>query len=253
MRKLYFTVEGVTQTNRVKNIKQKEEAIHQPTGCKGGAKMHYKAEEEANSRNYVRLNSIVTLRCQNTVADERETVYETFKIMDNPEDERVYKSVSFNSKIGKALRGGIKNQNVSIQGYDSATIVEVVNDSAPHKVGKDSIVEIDLYKDYDCKDFIETKVLSCRDDNRDMLNNKEINSVVKIYYPRGKPEFAKIRGIVSCQEAQLIKGESMNRYLDDGEYLKALKAVSDIQEFIVDSGDITENTIGIFEKMVICS
>ncbi len=212
--------------------------------------MHYKAEQERNSRNFVRFNSIVTLRCQNTDVDEK--VYETFKIMDNPEDDRVYRCVNFNSKIGKALWGGIKGQKVSIEGYDSAIIVKVVNDSVCHKVGKDSIVEIELYKDYDCTEFVETRIIGCRDDIRDAINNKEISSVVKIYYPRRRPEYAKIIRIVSRQEAQLIKGESMSRYLDDGEYLKALQAVSDIQQFIVDSGDITENTIDIFEKMVIC-
>lgn len=171
--------------------------------------MRCRAEEETNSRNTVRLNSIVTLRCQNTDADDGETVYETFKLMDKPEDDRVYKGISFNSRIGKALRGGMKGQNVSIQGYDSAIIVKVVNESARHKVGKDSIIEIELYKDYECTDLVETKVIGCRDDIRDGLNNKEINSVVKLYRHRGRPEFAKIRRIVSCQEAQLIKGESI--------------------------------------------
>ena len=214
--------------------------------------MHYAAKEQKNSKNSVRLNSIVTLRCQKTVDDELETVYETFKIMDTPEDESIYTCVSFNSRIGKALQGGIKGQNVLIQGYDIATIVEVISDSARNKVGKDSIVVIELYKDYECTDLVETKVLGHLDDVRNRLNNKEINSIVKVYNPRGRAEFAKIKRIVSRSEAQLIKGESMNRYSDNGEYLKALKAISDVQEFIVDSGDITENTIGIFEKMVIC-
>gem|GEM_PF-1601797 len=214
--------------------------------------MRCRAEEETASRNPVRLNSIVTLRCQNTDADNGETVYETFKLMDKPEDSRLYKGISFNSRIGKALRGGIKDQTVLIEGYNSTTIVEVVNDYARHKVGRDSIVEVELYKDYECTDLVKIKVIGCRDDIRDGLNDKEINSVVKLYRHRGRPEFAKIRRIISCQEAQLIKGESMHRYLADGEYLKALKAVSDIQEFIVDSGDITEHTIGIFEKVVIC-
>jgi tetratricopeptide (TPR) repeat protein len=219
---------------------------------KGGYKMRCRAKEETTSRNTVRLNSIVTLRCKNTEADDGEAVYETFKLMDKPEDDCVYKGISLNSRIGKALRGGIKDQKVSIEGYDNATIVEVINDSTRHKVGEDCILEVELYKDYECTDRVETKVLGRRNDIRQQLNNKEINSVVKIYYARGRAEFAKIRGIVSCQEAQLIIGKSMNRYLDGGESRKALKAVSDIQEFIVDSEDITENTIDIFEKMVIC-
>lgn len=214
--------------------------------------MSYKAKEQFNLRNFVRLNSIVTIKCQNTLDDARETVYQTFKVMDNPVGEHVYKCVDLSSKIGKALLGKIKDQKVSMQGYDSATIVKIVNDSASHKIGKDSIVEIDLYRDSDCKDLIETKVLGCRDDNREMLNNKEINSVVKIYYPRSKPEFAKIKRVVSRREAQLTKGESMDCYLNNGEYLKALQAISGIQQFIVDSEDITENTIDIFEKIVIC-
>lgn len=214
--------------------------------------MIYKEEEQFDLENYVRLNSIVTIKCQNTIDDERETVYQTFKVMDNPVGEHVYECVDLSSRIGKALRGKIKDQQVSIQGYDTAKIVRVVNDSASHKVGKDSIVEIDLYKDYDCKDLIETKVLGHRDDNRDMFNNKEISSIVKIYYPGRRPEFAKIKRVVSRREAQLTKGESMNRYLNGGENFKALQAVNGIQQFIVDSEDITENTIDIFEKMVFC-
>ncbi|PKM82847.1 MAG: hypothetical protein CVU89_01535 [Firmicutes bacterium HGW-Firmicutes-14] len=163
--------------------------------------MHHRAKAEANARNFVRLNSVVTLRCQKTVNDEIKTVYETFNITDNPEDESVHNRVSLNSKIGKALWGGIKNQKVLFQGYDSATIVEIVNDTASHKVSRDSIVEIELYKDYECMDLVGTKVLGCRDDIRDRFNNKEINSIVKIYNARGRPEFAKIRKIVSRREA----------------------------------------------------
>lgn len=165
--------------------------------------MHYKAEQERNSLNSVRLNSIVTVRCQNTGVDEK--VYETFKIMDNPGDDRVYKCVSLNSKIGKALLGGIKGQKVSIEGCDSAIIVKIVNDSICRKVGKDSIVEIELYKDYACTEFIESRVLGYGDDIRDGINNREVSSVVKIYYPRRRPEFAKIIRIVSHREVQIDK------------------------------------------------
>ena len=160
--------------------------------------MYAKSEK---SRNRVRLNSIVTLRCQTIVDGSKETVYETFKIVDDPETECVYKGVGFNSIIGKILRGGIKDQSVMSQCYDSATIVEILNDDAAgHKVGKDSIIEIELYKDFECTDLIGTKVLGCGDDFRDQFNNKEINSVVKLYHLRSRAEFAKIRRIVSRQE-----------------------------------------------------
>ena len=214
--------------------------------------MRFKAEQKSNMRNSVRLNSIVTLRYQYAVNDEKETAYETFKIVGSSEDESIHNCVSFNSKTGKALWGGVKDQNVSIEGYEAASIVKIVNNAACHGVDEDSIIEIELYKDFDCTDFVGTKVLGCKDDIRGQFKNKEINSVVKLYHPRSRPEFARIRGTVSCREAQLIKGADMIPYLDDGDYRKALKAVSGIQEFIVDSGDITENTIDILEKMVIC-
>lgn len=155
-------------------------------------------------KNYVRLNSIVTLRCQTTVAESKETVYETFKIVDDSETESVYNGIGFNSKTGKTLRGGIKDQSIVIQGYDSVTIVEILNDATGHKIGKDSILEIELYKDFECTDLIGTRILGCKDDCRDQFNNKEINSVVKLYHLRSRAEFAKIRRIVSRQEAQLI-------------------------------------------------
>lgn len=141
--------------------------------------------------NSVRLNSIVTLRCQNS----EEKVYKTYKIVNDPEKETIYNGVGVNSSIGKTLWGGIMNQKIVIQGYDSATIVNIVNNLACHKVGKDSIVEIELYKDFECKDLIGTKVLSCNDDIRGQFNNKEINSVVKLYHLRSRSEFAKITKI----------------------------------------------------------
>ncbi|MBU7005540.1 GreA/GreB family elongation factor [Phosphitispora fastidiosa] len=214
--------------------------------------MHLKAEQRSSWRNSVRLNSIVTLRYQYTVNDEKETAYETFKIVGSLADDCVHNCVSFSSKTGKALWGGVKDQNVSIEGYDTASIVKIVNNAISYGVGQDSIIEIELYKDFDCTDFAGTKVVGCHDDIRSQFKNKEINSVVKLYHPRKRPEFAKIRGTVSCQEAQLIKGANMNSYLDAGDYREALKAISGIREFIVDSGDITENTIEIIEKMVIC-
>lgn len=148
--------------------------------------------KKEKTRNSVRLNSIVTLRCETTVDDSKKTVYETFKIVNDPEIESIYNGVGVNSSIGKAVRGGIKNQKITIPGYDSATIVEIVNDAACHKVGKDSIVEIELYKDFECTDLIGTKVLGCKDDFRAQFNNKEINSVVKLYHLRSRSEFAKI-------------------------------------------------------------
>ena len=151
-------------------------------------------------KNNVRLNSIVTLRCQTT--GSKETVYETFKIVDDPETESMYNAVSINSKTGKTLHGGIKDQSVVIQGYDSVTIVEILNDAASRKVGKDSILEIELYKDFECTDLIGTRVLGSKDDNRAQFNNKEINSVVKLYYLRSRAEFAKIRRIVSRRETK---------------------------------------------------
>lgn len=156
--------------------------------------MHIK--NEAN-RNSVKLNSIVTLRCQNSVDDLKKTVYQTFKIVDDPETENVYKGVAFNSELGKALRGGIKDQKIMIQGFDGAKIVAIVNDESRYKVSRDSTIEIELYKDFECTDLIGTKVLSSGDELRDQFNNKELNSVVKLYYLRSRSEFAKIKAIKS--------------------------------------------------------
>lgn len=145
--------------------------------------------------NSVKLNSIVTLRCQTTDADSKKTVYKTFKLVDDPEVEGIENSVGVNSSIGKALKGGIKNQKILIQGYESAIIVDIVNDIPCRKVGKDSIIEINLYKDYECTDLIGTEILGCKDEIRGQFNNKEINSVIKLYNLRSRSQFAKITKI----------------------------------------------------------
>lgn len=146
-------------------------------------------------RNSVKLNSVVTLRCQTSDADWKETVYKTYKIVDDPEGEGIDNCVGLNSSLGKALRGGIKNQKIIIQGNESATIVDIVNDMSSRKVAKDSIIEIKRYKDFECTDLIGTEVLGCKDEIRDQFNNKEINSVVKLYNVRSRLQFAKITKI----------------------------------------------------------
>ena len=147
--------------------------------------------------NSVRLNSIITLRCQTIEADSKKTEYKTFKLVDNPEGEGIENGVGVNSSMGKALRGGIKNQKVLVPGYDSVTIVDIVNDIACRRVGKDSIIEIELYKDFECTDLIGTETLCCKDEIRYQFNNKEINSVIKLYNPRNRSQFAKITKIKS--------------------------------------------------------
>jgi len=52
-----------------------------------------------------------------------------------------------------------------------------------------------MYKDFDCTDLIGTQVLGCEDDIRDQFNNKEINSVVKLYNFKSSLRFAKITKI----------------------------------------------------------
>lgn len=145
--------------------------------------------------NSVKLNSVVTLRCKATDADSKNSVYKTFKIVDDPGTEDIDNVVGVNSSIGKILRGGIMNQRILIKGYDSAVIVDIKNDTASRKVGKDSIIEVKLYKDFECTDLIETKVLGNKDEIRDQFNNKEINSVVKLYNVRSRSQFAKITKI----------------------------------------------------------
>jgi len=146
-------------------------------------------------RSSVKLNSIVTLRCQNTDTDSKETIYKTFKIVDDPSEGGVDNGVGINSSLGKALRGGIKNQKILIQDFGSATIVDIVNERSCRKVGKENIIEIKMYKDFDCTDLIGTQVLGCEDDIRDQFNNKEINSVVKLYNFKSSLRFAKITKI----------------------------------------------------------
>ena len=150
--------------------------------------MSVKYEKSGNS---VKLNSTVTLRCQTNEADSKQTVLKTFKIVDDP-GEGLDNVIGVNSSIEKALRGGIMNQKILVNGYESAVIVDIKNDIAGRKVKKDSIIEIKLYKDFECTDLIESKVLDSKDDCRDQFNNKEINSVVKLYNVRSRSQFAKI-------------------------------------------------------------
>ena len=148
-------------------------------------------------RNSVKLNSTVTLRCQNADADSKETIYKTFELVDDPAGEGIDNRVGLNSNIGKALRGGILNQKILIEGYGSVTIVDIVNKVSSRKVGKDNIIEIKLFKDFECTDLIGTEVLSSKDEIRAQFNNKEINSVVKLYNLRSRLQFAKITNIKS--------------------------------------------------------
>lgn len=200
----------------------------------------------------VKINSIVTFKY--LVSDD-EWAYKTVFISDDVRYQSKYQVVTPGSNIGKALLGADKGQIILIPIYKRVIIVDILYNIKNKKVSKDSIVKIDIFKDPGCQDFIRSEEVKNDDALMKLLVNQKQNEVIKGYLGvRGVPfYFIRIKHITSNREEQLLRKEEMEKHFLRGEFGDALKAVEDIEQFIVDSVDITEDTIDTFNKIVVCS